>query len=96
MCRVQTNEKIEQFINMYIFCDVSLLPNPLQNAQQHQHTRTCNKKNMLFVNFITHYLPCVNFLKKTILNKWKSSIFTTIPPNKSKKKNSIFKRFLKK
>jgi hypothetical protein len=30
---------------MYISCDVSLLPNPLQNAQQHQHTRTCKKKN---------------------------------------------------
>jgi hypothetical protein len=25
--------------------DVSLLPNPLQNAQQHQHTRTCKKKS---------------------------------------------------
>jgi len=59
MCGVHTNEKVEQFVNMYIYYDVSLLPNPLQNAQQHQHTRTCKKKTMLFVNFITHCLPCV-------------------------------------
>jgi hypothetical protein len=28
MYGVQINEKIEKFINMYISCDVSLLPNP--------------------------------------------------------------------
>ncbi len=39
-----TNEEIEWFINMYIAYDVSLLPNPLQNAQQCQHMRTCKKK----------------------------------------------------
>jgi hypothetical protein len=33
MYGVHTNEKIEQFINTYISCDISLLPNPLQNAQ---------------------------------------------------------------
>jgi hypothetical protein len=33
MYGVHTNEEIEQFINMYISYDVSLLPNPLQNAQ---------------------------------------------------------------
>jgi hypothetical protein len=33
MCGVHTNEEIEHFVNMCIFCDVSLLPNPLQNAQ---------------------------------------------------------------
>jgi hypothetical protein len=49
---VHTNEKIEWFIYFYISYDVSLLPKPLQNAQQHQHTRTC----MLFVNFITSAL----------------------------------------
>jgi hypothetical protein len=38
MYGVHTNEKIEQFIDMYISYDVSLLSNPLQNAQQHQHT----------------------------------------------------------
>jgi len=27
------NEEVEWFINMYIACDVSLLSNPLQNAQ---------------------------------------------------------------
>jgi len=26
---MHTNEKIERFVNMYISCDVSLLPNPL-------------------------------------------------------------------
>jgi hypothetical protein len=35
MYRMHTNEEIEQFINMHISYDVSLLPNPLQNAQQH-------------------------------------------------------------
>ncbi len=40
---MHTNEEIEWFVNMYIFCDISLLPNPLQNAQQHQQTRTCKK-----------------------------------------------------
>jgi hypothetical protein len=32
-----TNEEVERFLNMYIVCDVSLLLNPLQNAQQLQH-----------------------------------------------------------
>jgi len=38
---------------MHIFHDVSLLPNPLQNAQQHQHTHTCKKKNNVVCRF--HY-----------------------------------------
>jgi hypothetical protein len=41
------NEEIEWFINMYIACDVSLLSNPLQNAQQCQCMRTCKKKPCL-------------------------------------------------
>jgi hypothetical protein len=53
MYGVHTNEKIEQFIDMYISCDVSLLPNPLQNAQQHQHTCLCKKKNHVVCKF--HY-----------------------------------------
>ncbi len=44
MYGVNTNEKTEWFINMYISYDVSLLPNSLQNAQQHQHMCTCKKK----------------------------------------------------
>ncbi len=44
MYGMHTNEEIEQIVDMYIFYDVSLLPNPLQNAQQHQHTCTCKKK----------------------------------------------------
>jgi hypothetical protein len=56
---VHTNEKIEWFVNMYISCDILLLPNSLQNAQQHQHTHTCKKKIMWFVDFITHSLPCM-------------------------------------
>jgi hypothetical protein len=43
-------------IDMYTSCDVSLLPNPLQNAQQHQHLRTCKKKNHLFIDF-NYLLP---------------------------------------
>jgi hypothetical protein len=57
MYGMHTNEEIEKFV--YISCDVSLLPNLLQNAQQHQHTHTCKKKTMLFVNFITpFFLMC--------------------------------------
>jgi len=52
---IHTNEKIERFVNMYISYDLSLLPNPLQNSQQHQHTHTCKKKPMLFI-YIFHYL----------------------------------------
>jgi hypothetical protein len=44
MSRMHKNKKIEWFVNMYISCDVSLLLNPLQNAQHHQHTHTCKKK----------------------------------------------------
>jgi hypothetical protein len=35
MYGMRTNEEIEKFVDMRISCDVSLLPNPLQNAQQH-------------------------------------------------------------
>ncbi len=53
MYGVHTNEEIEQFIEMYISCDVSLLPNPVQNAQQHQHTHMCKKKKtMLFIIYV--------------------------------------------
>jgi len=58
MYEMHTNEEVERFLNMYISCDVSLLLNPLQNAQQHQHTCTCKKKTM-FEDFIILYLPCV-------------------------------------
>jgi hypothetical protein len=47
MYEVHTNEKIEWFINKFISCDISLLLNPLLNAQQHQHTCTCKKKDVL-------------------------------------------------
>jgi hypothetical protein len=59
MYGVHTNEKIKWFIDMYISCDISLLLNPLQNAQQRQHTQTCKKKKTMFVNFITHCLLCM-------------------------------------
>jgi hypothetical protein len=29
MYKVHTNEEIEWFLSMYIYCDISLLPNPL-------------------------------------------------------------------
>jgi hypothetical protein len=81
MYGVHTNEEIEQFVNMYISCDVSLLPNPLQNVQQHQHTRTCKKKNQIVYRF--HYpLPPMHETKE-----WKLSIFTTILPNINKNNN---------
>jgi hypothetical protein len=56
MYGMHTNEEIEQIVDMYIFYDVSLLPNPLQNAQQHQHTCTCKKKPCILISlFITSY-----------------------------------------
>jgi hypothetical protein len=33
MYEMHTNEEVKRFVNMYISYDVSLLPNPLQNAQ---------------------------------------------------------------
>jgi hypothetical protein len=37
MYGMRINEKIEHFVDMHIFCDVSLLPNALQN--DHIHVR---------------------------------------------------------
>ncbi len=37
------NEEIENFMDMYIGCDVSLLPITLQNVE-HQHIKQCKKK----------------------------------------------------
>jgi hypothetical protein len=59
-----TNEEVEWFLNMYIACDVSLLLNPLQNAQQRQHTYTCMKKTMLFIDFIVESLPSMKQIFK--------------------------------
>jgi hypothetical protein len=56
MYGMHTNEEIERFVNIYISCDVSLLPNPLKNAQQHQHTHKCKKKNHVVYRFY-HPLP---------------------------------------
>jgi hypothetical protein len=64
---MQTKEKIEQFVIMYIFFDVSLLSNSLQKVQQHQHTHMCKNKTMLFVYFITHCVPCMKVHERTIL-----------------------------
>jgi len=36
---------------MYISCETSLLPNPLQNSQKHQHTCTYKKKNHVVYKF---------------------------------------------
>jgi hypothetical protein len=84
MYGIHINEEIEKFVDMYISCDVSLLPNPLQNAQ-HQHTRTCKKRNHVVCRF--HYpLPRMCDIKKIITSskKLKLSIFTIVPPNTSK------------
>jgi hypothetical protein len=62
MYGMNTNEKIEWFINMYISYDVSLFPNSLQNAQQYQHMCTCKKKNHVVYKF--HYpLPLMHETK---------------------------------
>jgi hypothetical protein len=53
MYGMNTNEKVEQFIDLYISCDVSLLLNSLQNVQQHQHTHTSREKIMFVCKF--HY-----------------------------------------
>ncbi len=54
---MHTNEKIEQFVNMYISCDISFLPTPLQNAQQQQHTHACKKTNHVVCRFHYPLLP---------------------------------------
>ncbi len=57
---MHTNEKNEKFKDTYISCDVSLLPNPLQNAE---HKHTCKKKNHVICRF--HYsLPSMRETKK--------------------------------
>jgi hypothetical protein len=48
---MESKQKIEQFVNMYNSCDVLLLSNRLQKAQQHQHTCTCRKKNHVVYKF---------------------------------------------
>ncbi len=50
MYEIHTNEKIKEYVNMYISCDASIFLNPLQNAQ-HQHTHTCKKKNHVVYRF---------------------------------------------
>jgi hypothetical protein len=42
---------------MYIYYETSLLPNPLQNSQQHQHTCTYKKKNHVVHRFYYPWLP---------------------------------------
>jgi len=59
MYGMNTNAKIERFMDLYIFYDVSLLLNSLQmfnNINTHIHV---GKKSRLFVDFITHCLPCL-------------------------------------
>jgi hypothetical protein len=48
---INTNEKIKKIVDKCISCDVSLLPIILQNAQHHQHIRTCKKKNHVVCRF---------------------------------------------
>jgi hypothetical protein len=65
MFGVHINEKNKQFINMYIFCNVSLLPNPSQIVQQHQHTCICKEKTHVVCIF--HY-PLHHMHKTKILD----------------------------
>jgi hypothetical protein len=69
---INTNVEIEAFIDRYISSDVSLLPTKLQNAQQHQHSRTCRKKNKAICRF--HYpLPPM----------WETKILEPLTPNEN-------------
>jgi hypothetical protein len=61
---IQMNKLIKLFVDKYISCNLSLLPITLQNAQQHQHTQTCKKKNHVVYRF--HY-PLPPTSKTTIL-----------------------------
>jgi len=94
---VHTNEEIEQFGDMYISCNVSLLPNPLPNAQQHQHMYVhVKRKIMLFVKFITHCLLCLkqkthNLLKKMGIIHFENNIYI----HKQKKKNQSLEKLFK-
>jgi hypothetical protein len=69
MYGVHTNEEVEWFVNIYISCDISLLPNASKNAQ-HQHICRCKKKNHVVCTF--HYplppLREINFLKHVQMN----------------------------
>jgi len=66
MYGMHTNEEIEKFVDLYIFCDVSLLPNLLQNARQHQHTNTCKNKTHVFGIFHYPLLLMSETIKKKI------------------------------
>jgi hypothetical protein len=70
MYGVHTNEEIEQFIEMYISCDLSLLPNPIQNAQQHQHTHMCFTKNHVVYNICDVHLWFGNINIQFILDPY--------------------------
>ncbi len=67
MYKVHTNEKIGQFVSMYFFCGVSLLPNPLQN----QHTCTCKEKRNVVCRFHYPFFPMhgAKFLEPLQINR---------------------------
>jgi len=77
MYGVHTNEEIELFVDMYISCDVSLLPNPTQNAQQHQHTHTCKKKNHVVYNIRDVHLWFANINIWIILDPYAVATYCT-------------------
>ena len=45
MFRVNCTKEIERFVDKYITTDKTLLPEALQEAQTHKHSRTCRKKS---------------------------------------------------
>ncbi len=77
MYGVHTNEEIELFVDMCISCDVSLLPNPTQNAQQHQHTHTCKKKNHVVYNIHDVHLWFANINIWFILDPYAVTTYCT-------------------
>jgi len=71
---INTNEEIENCVDKYISCDVSLLPITLQNAQQYQHTQTCKEKNHVVYKV---HCPLPPMSKTTILKPFELKEYLT-------------------
>jgi hypothetical protein len=51
---LDSNKKIENFVDKYIPCDSGKLTPNFYEAQRHHHKKTCRKKNKLFIVLIFH------------------------------------------
>ena len=63
MFRVNSTKEIERFVDKYITTDKTLLPEALQEAQTHKHSRTCRKKGQSVCGFHNPLPP----MKKTLV-----------------------------